>query len=216
MNDNKLRILIIEDNQYDAELLQRELNKSGLIFCSLIIQTQDEFESALENFEPSIILSDYSLPSFDGVTAFQIKQKIYPDIPFIIVSGTIGEENAVKLIKNGVTDYVLKDRLFSLTSKINRALKDTENLRAKKIADEQLKLQNQKLLEIAFLQSHQVRAPVANILGLFNLFNFDNPADPINKEILFKLKTSAESLDRTIRQIVQKTYEIKPKPTDLD
>lgn len=111
---DKIKILILEDNQSDAELLQHELKKSELNFSSEIVQTRQEFDNALDNFKPDIILSDYSLPSFDGVTAFHVKQKKSPDTPFIIVSGTLGEENAVELIKKGVTDYVLKDNLISL------------------------------------------------------------------------------------------------------
>jgi signal transduction histidine kinase len=79
----------------------------------------------------------------------------------------------------------------------------------KRIADQKLKILNQKLFEIAFLQSHQVRVPVTHIIGLFNLFNFDDPSDPINAEVLNKLKESAESLDNIIREIVKKTNEIK-------
>ena len=206
---DKIKILILEDNQNDAELIQRELKKSGLSFSSEIVQTRETYENALDRFKPDIILSDYSLPSFDGVSAFHIKQKKYSDIPFIIVSGTLGEEKAVELIKNGVTDYALKDKLFTLAPKITRALKDADDIKAKRIVDEKLKIQNEKLFEIAFLQSHQVRVPVAHILGLFSLFKFDNPSDPINSEILCKLKISAESLDNIIREIVQKTSEIK-------
>ncbi|HXH98970.1 MAG TPA: response regulator [Sphingobacteriaceae bacterium] len=208
MKKRNLKILILEDNESDADLLQRELRKSGLNFTSEIVQARDTFEIALDTFKPDIILSDYSLPSFDGVSAFRIKQSIYPDIPFIIVSGIIGEESAVELIKNGVTDYVLKDKLFALTPKIHRALKETEEKMIKRISDEELKIQNKKLREIAFLQSHQVRVPVAQILGLFSLFEFDNPSAPINSEILSKLKIAAESLDKTIHDIVSKTNDI--------
>lgn len=206
--NDSIKILILEDSPSDAELIQRELKKSGLIFSSEIVQTQDEFIAALDNFKPDIILSDYSLPSFDGVTAFHIKQKKHSDIPFIIVSGTIGEENAVELIKNGVADYALKDKLFSLVPKITRALKDADAIKAKSLADEKLKAQNEKLLQIAFLQSHQMRVPVVHILGLYNLFNFDNPSDPINAETLCLLKISGESLDNIIREIAQKISEI--------
>lgn len=206
---NSIKILILEDNLNDAELIQRELKKAGLSFSSEIAETQETYENALDNFKPDIILSDYSLPSFDGVTAFHIKQKKHFDIPFIIVSGIIGEENAVELIKNGVTDYALKNKLFALAPKIIRALKDIDNIKTKRIANEKLQIQNEKLIEIAFLQSHQVRVPIANILGLFNLFNFDNPSDPINAETLCLLKTSAESLDDIIHQIAQKTSEIR-------
>lgn len=134
--EENIKILILEDNQSDADLLLRELKKSGLIYTSEIVQTRKAFEGALESFKPDIIIADYSLPSFDGLTAFNIKQNTSPDIPFIIVFGIIGEENAVELIKNGVADYVLKDKLFVLIPKINRALKQAKE---KRIANKELK-----------------------------------------------------------------------------
>lgn len=140
------KILILEDNESDADLLCRELKKSGLDFFFKIVQNRAEYERALEDFHPDIILSDYSLPSFDAVTAFHIKQNLFPLIPFIIVSGTIGEENAVALINSGVTDYASKDHLFTLSAKIQRALKDAEIIREKSIADEKLKFQAAELL----------------------------------------------------------------------
>jgi two-component system CheB/CheR fusion protein len=76
-----LKILILEDNPSDADLLLPELKKNGLNFTFEIVETREAFENALENFNPDIILSDYSLPSFDGVTAFQIKQNKSPNIP---------------------------------------------------------------------------------------------------------------------------------------
>jgi DNA-binding NtrC family response regulator len=203
-----LKILIVEDNQSDADLIQRELKKNGLSFFAEIVETKESFEDILEKFTPDIILSDYSLPAFDGLSAFYISQSNSPDTPFIIVSGTLGDEKAVELIKTGVTDYVLKDKLFSLTPKITRALKEAEERKQKRIADEELKSQHEKLLEIAFLQSHQVRVPVAQILGLFNLFDFDNVAAPINGEILGMLKDTVESLDRIVIEILHKTSEI--------
>ncbi len=208
MPTNNIKILILEDNESDADLLQRELHKAGIIFSAQVVQSRKEFESALTTFDPDIILSDYNLPAFDGVTAFRIKQKICPQKPFIIVSGTIGEENAVDLIKNGVTDYALKDKLFALPQKIIRALKETEDLKAKKESDDKIKIQHKKLLEIAFMQSHQVRIPVAQILDLANMFEFDNTSSPINNEILSKLKAASESLDKLIEDIIKKTNKI--------
>lgn len=137
MNDN-LKILILEDNKYDADLLQRELKKSGFRFISEIVQTHESYESVLDSFKPDIILSDYSLPSFDGLAAFHIKQKKCPDIPFIIVSGTIGEENAVELLKQGVTDYVFKD-LRRLGLAIRRALEEVELQREQKRTEKVMK-----------------------------------------------------------------------------
>jgi PAS domain S-box-containing protein len=140
------KILILEDNPDDADLLIRELKKSGLSFTSEVVQTRLAFEQALQNFNPDIILSDYSLPSFDAITAFRIKQHIYPHIPFIIVSGIIGEENVVELIKNGVTDYASKNTLVTLSSKINRALNDSIIRKEKIIIDDQLKIQTAELI----------------------------------------------------------------------
>jgi PAS domain S-box-containing protein len=142
------KVLILEDNENDADLLCRELKKAGINFVYKVVQSRSEYEYELENFLPDIILSDYSLPSFDAVTAFHIKQLLFPLIPFIIVSGIIGEENAVALINTGVTDYASKSNLFSLPSKIHRALKDTEIRREKSIADKKLKIQAAELISI--------------------------------------------------------------------
>ena len=154
--------MIIEDNQVDADLLHRELKKSGLSFIAEVVQTRAAFEQVLQNFKPDLILSDYSLPSFDAVTAFRIKQNKFPYIPFIIVSGVIGEENAVELIKDGVTDYAPKDKLFTLSPKINRALKDTQERKEKELIAEKLKTQaaaliiaNEELCEKARLLQQQ-------------------------------------------------------------
>ncbi len=205
----ELKIIFVEDMDSDIDLIYRELKRSGIIYISEHVKTAEAFERALERMEPDIILSDYSLPSFDGLSAYRIKQKKYPDIPFIIVSGTIGEENAVALIKEGVTDYALKDKLFTLSSKIARALDDTKKKKEKRIADETLRIQNEKLFEIADLQSHQVRGPISTILGLIEIFNLDDPNDPINAGLIRDLRQVSTGLDKVIRLIVEKTNEIE-------
>jgi PAS domain S-box-containing protein len=192
-----LRILILEDNQNDADLLNRELKKSGLSFTSEIVQTRAAFEHALQNFNPDLILSDYSLPSFDAVTAFRIKQNKFPHIPFIIVSGVIGEENAVELIKNGVTDYAPKDKLFTLSPKINRALKDTEKRKEKEIIAEKLKKQAVALIiankELVFQNEEKEKRAaeliIANKELIFQNEEKEKRADELviaNKELIFQ------------------------------
>ena len=173
---SNLKILILEDNQNDADLLHRELKKSGLNFTSQIVQTRKDFEDALQHFNPDIILSDYALPAFDAVTAFRIKQNKSSNIPFIIVSGIIGEENAVELIKNGVTDYTPKDKLFTLPPKIKRALKDTEERKEKEIIGEKLKAQAAELI-------------IANTELVFQNKEKENRAAELiiaNKELVFQ------------------------------
>jgi len=118
--ESNCKVLIIEDNKSDIDLLQRELKKNQFNYISEIVETRESYVNALDTFHPDIILSDYSLPSFDGVSAFNIKQNKSPETPFIIVSGTIGEERSVELIRDGVTDYALKDKLFALMPKIYR------------------------------------------------------------------------------------------------
>lgn len=141
-----LRILILEDDENDVDLLNRELKKSGLDFTSLLVQTRAAFEDALYSFEPDLILSDYSLPSFDAASAFRIRQQQHSHIPFIIVSGTIGEEKAVELIKEGVTDFISKQKLFTLYNKIERALRDVLQVRERGIIAEKLRMQTTDLI----------------------------------------------------------------------
>ncbi len=133
--NTKTKILIVEHDANDIELLQYELKMGGINFTSEIVKNERDYGIALKDFEPDVILSDYSLPSFDGLTALKIREQTAPDTPFIFVSGTIGEEKSIELIKNGLTDYVLKDRLFTLNTKVLRALKDSkENKQKKKTA----------------------------------------------------------------------------------
>jgi DNA-binding NtrC family response regulator len=204
-----LKILILEDNPQDAEMLIWNLTKAEVVFTSKIVETKEAFISELDGFIPDIILSDFSLPNFSGAEAFHIKQSKYPEIPFIIVSSTIGEENAVEFIKSGVSDYALKDKLFTLPQKIIRALKEASEKKEKAIADERVNKQHEKLMEIAFLQSHQVRALIVSILGLTNLFNFNDPYDPINIEVIQHLQKTTLDFDKIIHKIVHLTDEIK-------
>jgi two-component system sensor histidine kinase UhpB len=133
----KIKILIAEHDPVDLELLHYELKK-GLNYESEVVQNESGFINALTNFIPDIILADYTFPSFDGPAAFKIKERLAPDTPFIFVSGTIGEEKSIELIKNGVTDYVLKETLFTLNPKITRALKEAKEKQQKKETDQKL------------------------------------------------------------------------------
>ncbi len=120
------RILILEDEAWDAELAQRLLTGAGLSLAAFVVDTKASFIEQLAAFRPDIILSDYHLPGFTGRDALQIAQELYPDIPFIIWSGVLGDEAAVELIKQGATDYVLKDRPARLPTVILRALDEVE------------------------------------------------------------------------------------------
>ena len=122
----KLRILMLEDVPTDAELIERELRRGQIDFLSRRVATKEDFEEQLSCFDPDIILADFSLPGFDGLGALSIARESCPQIPFIFVSGAIGEERAIETLKKGATDYVLKDRLSRLPPALGRALREAE------------------------------------------------------------------------------------------
>ena len=124
------RILIVEDEAWDAELAQRLLTSAGLRFTAVVVATRTSFVEQLAVFHPDVILSDYHLPGFSGEIALKIAQEECPDVPFIFWSGVLGDEAAVALIKQGATDYVLKDRPARLPSVIRSAIAEAE-LRAR-------------------------------------------------------------------------------------
>jgi PAS domain S-box-containing protein len=135
----KLRILLLEDSLLDTELIQAHLTDGG-INCELVrIDTRAGFQRALETNSFDLILSDYSLPAFDGISALELAQAISPDIPFIFVSATLGEELAIETVKSGATDYVLKQRLGRLAPSVQRALREAKERRKRKQAESELR-----------------------------------------------------------------------------
>ena len=148
MERKTLRLLILEDNPNDAELEIMELERERFVLNWNIVDTEQAFRKALSE-KPDIILADYKVPSFGGMPALQIKMEIAPDIPLIIVSGTIGEDIAVECMKAGATDYVLKDRLSRLGSVVKRALKEAEIYRKRKLAEKKLRA-SEKRFRILF------------------------------------------------------------------
>jgi PAS domain S-box-containing protein len=122
MSEN-LKILILEDVKFDVELIERELEKGGINFQSFNVSTKEEFTKALDEFNPDIVLSDHRLPQFDSHEALSIFKSRKLAIPFILVTGTVSEEFAVKILKEGADDYLLKGNLIRLPSAINNALR---------------------------------------------------------------------------------------------
>jgi PAS domain S-box-containing protein len=119
-----LRILYLEDDPRDAELVQEALETAGIICQLTRVETQADFIASLERGDFSLILADYALPSFDGLSALKIAQQRRPHVPFIFVSGTLGEEVAVESLKIGATDYVRKTLLSRLVPSVQRALRE--------------------------------------------------------------------------------------------
>ena len=113
---------MLEDNPRDAELTERYLRSQHLDFSLTVVDAESDFRAMLETSDPDVILSDYTMPGFDGMTALRIAQVLRPATPFVFLSGSIGEERAVEALREGATDYVLKDRIKRLAPAITRAL----------------------------------------------------------------------------------------------
>jgi DNA-binding response OmpR family regulator len=109
--NNPLRILYLEDDPRDAELIQETLEIDGVPSQIKRVEAEADFMTSLDAGEFDLILADYTLPSFDGLSALKIARKSWPQVPFIFVSGTLGEEVAIEALKVGATDYVFKTRL---------------------------------------------------------------------------------------------------------
>lgn len=144
---SSLRILSLEDSELDAELILRELRLGGIEFMSRRVQTRGDFEREIAGFQPDLILSDYRLPGFDGAQALAIAMERCPNVPCIIISGAVGEETAVELLKNGATDFVLKDRLARLVPAVHRALREVAEHDARMQAEADLRALNDELEE---------------------------------------------------------------------
>jgi PAS domain S-box-containing protein len=165
-NEQKLRILILEDTAADAALVERRLLEGGILFSSKLVDTREAFIKELKDFSPDLILSDHSLPQFDGLSALEIVQTQYPEVPFIFVTGAMGEEWAIESLKKGAIDYVLKDKLSRLVPVVNRALKEVKERNERKQVEEEL-----KRIEWLLTKSHKKKtgdyAPVyGNLLEL--------------------------------------------------
>ncbi len=142
-----LKILILEDVPFDSELINRELKKSGMNFTSRRVEEEEDFLRELEVFKPDVILADHSLPHFDGISALEITKIKCPDVPFIFVSGKMGEDFAIEALKCGATDYVLKGSLSKIVHAVNRALEEVEEHSKRKMAEEALRSSHRQLME---------------------------------------------------------------------
>jgi signal transduction histidine kinase len=167
-----LRILLLEDDPTDAALIQ-ELLETDNIACELTrVQTRTEYLSGLEDSAIELILADYKLPSFDGLSALKLARNVRPDLAFIFVSGTLGEEVAIEAMKIGATDYVLKNRLSRLAPSVKRALREAGERKRAEQQHERLRQLEGELArinrvstmgELAASLAHEIMQPIAGI-----------------------------------------------------
>lgn len=207
-NDEKngaLQILLLEDSSADVELIEDRLHGEGLEYTLMVVDSGDDYEEALKS-SPDIILADYHLPLFDGAFALAIAREKYPDIPFIFVTGAIGEEKAVETLRKGATDFVLKKNLVRLGPAIRRALKERKMMDDRHLLFEALKDNEERYRSLVenlpvgvfrttvsspgrFLQANRALARmhgVETVEELLKLSPSDLYADPSQREMLLR------------------------------
>ncbi len=215
-----LQILHLEDNDQDRELLEVVLVADGLACDFVHAKTRLEFEVALVRRTYDLIISDFSLPAYDGMAALATVRKTDLETPFIFVSGTIGEERAIESLKSGATDYVLKDRRERLVSAVRRALRESNERLERRRLEEQLR-QAQKMEAVGQLASgvaHDFNNLLAAIQGNAELAlaNGDK-LDPDTRENLTEIAEASQRAANLTRQLLtfSRKQAIEPRPINL-
>ena len=185
---------MIEDELPDATLVEHTLKESGFDFTFKLVDTEDAFLEQLERFQPSLILSDHGLPAFDGFTALSIAQNKAPDVPFIFVTGSLGEEMTIKALKSGATDFVLKHHLNTLPPAVHRAMRQAEFRIQRKHAEEALQSSEERYRRLVEL------SPDALFVQSEDLIIFINSAGVK----LLGAASADELIGTPVRQVIHK------------
>ncbi|HET9053630.1 MAG TPA: hybrid sensor histidine kinase/response regulator, partial [Cyclobacteriaceae bacterium] len=208
--EKELRILILEDVEEDAALVEYALKKEKFQFTRIRVDTRQQFTEALDTFKPDVILSDHSLPQFNSLEALKICQLKKLDVPFILVTGAVSEEFAVNCLKRGADDYVLKSNLSRLPLAIRYALRQHRYESNRQAQEEILRQQNEQLVKInkeldsfVYSVSHDLRSPLSSILGLVNIAKLEGFRSPEMLSTYFEMiERSVLKLDETIKEIL--------------
>lgn len=204
MNKKKVRILLLEDSESDAELISRELNRSDLKIILKHVGTRKNYLNCLLTFKPDLIILDYMLPEFNGMKALTYAKKILQTIPCIIVTGSINEETAVECMKAGADDYVLKDHIIRLVPAVIEALRKKEVLKEKKILRNKV-AQLQKMRAICTLTggiAHDFNNVLCGIKGFTDLILMDIEKEHPVYTDLKKIQSTTEYGTALINQLL--------------
>jgi signal transduction histidine kinase len=194
----------LEDDANDAALVHSILAAGGIVCAITLVQNQRDFVAALEGGGIDVVLSDYSLPTFDGLSALKTVQARWPELPVILVSGTLGEQLAIDSLKSGATDYVLKERLSRVVPAVRRAMKDVEQRRERARLEAQF-IEAQKMEVVGQLASgvaHDFNNFVAIILGYSDMVLRKVGSDPTLRSHLETIRSAAERACGLTRQLL--------------
>ena len=221
--EGKLKILFIEDVQSDVELIWHELTENNISFSKLLVDNRDDYLNGLISFEPDLIISDFSLPQFDGMEALLIRNKTAPLIPFILVTESVNEEVAVDCMKACADDYVLKDNLSRLGPSVINSINKIKILKEKKAAEKKLERSNlmlQKTQTIAHIGNWELDLSAKSIWvsdEALKIYGFENSSYEIPLETVQKIPLPEyrlildEAFDRLLKYNEQYQVEFKIK-----
>ena len=225
--DADINILLLEDSPMDVELVQHALRRGGPGFKVEHVDNKRAYLHRLEQNTPDLILSDFSLPTIDGYTALAIAQKKCPDVPFIFVSGTLGEETAIETLKKGATDYVLKHRLTRLVPSVHRAMREAKERTERRRAQEQLRNSHKQLRTLSVYLQHvreeeqiRIAREVHDELGQsltglkLQLTWLASRLPAQSKGLHEKTRAMAANIDETIHAIRRIATELRPGVLD--
>ena len=213
-----LRILHLEDDPYDAELVQSTLEAAGIASATTCVHNRDDFVAALENGGIDLILSDFSLPAFDGLSAVAIAQAGWPELPVILVSGSLGEELAIDSLKKGATDYVLKQRLSRLGPAVRRAMTEVGTRAERQRLETQLiEAQKREVLgQLAGGVAHDFNNILSVIIGYIDLIADElDPGSPL-KSYAEEIRQASDRAVGLTRQLLLFSSQETVDPVVLD
>ncbi len=211
-------LLHLEDDPIDVELVRLRLEADGLRCTIHAVQTRRDFRSALAAGGIDLVLADYRLPGFDGMEALSMVKEIAPDLPFVLVSGFIGEESAVEVLKSGATDYILKDRMSRLAPAVRRALDEARTGREARVARE-LATRSQKMEIFAQLAgglAHDFNNILTVIAANCGLLLEKLPARSAAHSYAEQAESAAEKASALVRQLLVFSRHESPAPVEFD
>ncbi|MDP3879493.1 MAG: ATP-binding protein [Dehalococcoidales bacterium] len=226
-----LRVLIVEDSEQDAALLIMELQKAGYSPVYKRVDTASEMSDALDTEAWDIIISDHSMPSFSSLDALRLSHEKGLDLPFIIVSGQIGEDTAVETMRAGAHDYIMKDNLKRLGPAIERELEESANRRKRRKAEEELRAREEELRlakkiealkdEFIGMVSHELKTPLTVIIGALKVAATDGVTIEEARDLIHNAAANAEALAAMVDNLLELSryqsdrLNLQPKQTQV-
>jgi signal transduction histidine kinase len=210
--EKTVTILLLEDSELDAELTLSHLSAAGIEHSTRRVENRQDFLDELASNPPDLILADFSLPEFDGLHALELVKENWPDIPFLFVSGAMGEEVAVDMLKRGATDYILKQRLDRLGPAVKRALSESEQSKKRREAEEEvlrkareLTVLNGDLEQFAYAASHDLQEPLRTISIFSKMLStrYKNALDAQANEYLDYIESAAQHMSALLEDLLR-------------